>query len=115
VPVLTIEDEPLIATSIHKALGGSGGMSFDIAQSAAQAHHISRMRRPRIISSNARSKAGTGPTVLRINLRHSAEIPVILMASNPESCRIDIPVETLLSKSLAAEDVSQAFHRAIIG
>jgi CheY-like chemotaxis protein len=113
--VLTIEDEPLIATSIHKALEGSGGMSFDIAQSGAQAHHISLMSRPRIIGSNAGSKAGTGPTALRINLQDSAEIPVILMASNPESCRIDNPVKTLLSKQLAVEDVSQPFQRAIIG
>jgi len=110
--VLIIEDEPLIAMAIEMALEEVGATSFDIAESEQEAVSAARKRRPAVITSDVKLKAGTGPLAVQAIRLELGDTPVIFLTGSPDDCEPCDPPGIILTKPFNAASLTEAFRHS---
>jgi CheY-like chemotaxis protein len=110
--VLIIEDEPLVAMAIEMALEDAGATSFDIAENEQDAVSAARMRRPDVITSDVKLKAGTGPLAVQAIRLEQGNTPVIFVTGSPDDCEPCDPPDIILTKPFNAAVLMDAFRRS---
>ena len=110
--VLIIEDEPLVAMAIEIALEEAGATSFDIAENEQDAVIAARRRRPEVITSDVKLKAGTGPLAVQAIRAEQGDTPVIFVTGSPEECQPCDPPGIVLTKPFNASHLIDAFRQS---
>jgi CheY-like chemotaxis protein len=108
---IVIEDEPLIALHMADLAEEAGATSVELAESEIEAIEAARRRKPDIILSDVRLRAGTGPSAVVAIRNELGDVPAIFVTASPEHCHPADPPVIVLSKPVARSDFLREFAR----
>jgi CheY-like chemotaxis protein len=108
--VLIIEDEPVVADILRCLLEDEGALSFDFAETEAEAVAAAMAHRPDFITSDVKLTAGTGPRAVSTIHDRLGEIPVIFVTATPGDCAPCNPPGRVLCKPIDCVQFAKTYH-----
>jgi two-component system, response regulator PdtaR len=96
--VLIIEDDWLIADHIAQLVQSAGALSIDMAETEDEAVAHAMARRPAVIISELRLRAGSGPAAVDRIVRALGSIAVLFVTGEPKALQPHLPDTLVFDK-----------------